>query len=348
MHLHKTLNNPFRHFYSFKMNKSNPFEQAKEHVFKKSEELEGEKLEIKGYVSDKFDLDQFLKAYLSTGFQATNLARAVEIVKNMQKENAVIFLGCNSNMVSSGVRDIIADLVKRKKIGVFVTTGGGIEEDIIKCIGPFYLGDFNASGKALRDKGINRTGNIFVPNQRYLDFEKFVQPILQRLYERQKAENRIIPASELIMELGKEINNESSILYWCWKNKIPAFCPSITDGALGDQISFFKYNNPGFYLDQAEDMKQLDEISITSKKTGIITLGSSAAKHHICNANQFRGGADYAVYITTEGDEYGSDSGARVEEAISWGKVKVESENVKVHGDATIIFPLIAVSAFRD
>jgi len=330
------------------MSKSNPFEKAKEHVFKKSEELEGEKVEIKGYVSDKFEFGKFMDSYLTTGFQATNLRKAIDVIKMMQKENSVIFFGCNSNIISSGLRDTIADLAKRKKIGVFVTTGGGIEEDIIKCLGPFYLGDFNADGAKLRDKGINRTGNIFVPNQRYLDFEKFVQPILKRLFERQKKENRIIPSSELIMELGKEINNESSILYWCWKNKISAFCPSITDGALGDQISFFKYNNPEFAIDVAEDMKSLDEISITSKKTGIITLGSSAAKHHICNANQFRGGADYAVYITTEGDEYGSDSGARVEEAISWGKVKVESQNVKVHGDATIIFPLIYVSAFAN
>ena len=324
------------------------FLKAKEHVFKKSKADEKGMVAIRGLdLSKPVEVKDLINSYLTTGFQATNLSLAVEVIKKMREEKATIFLGCNSNMITSGVREIISSLAKNRQIQVFVTTGGGIEEDIIKCLGPFYLGSFNADNKALREKGINRTGNIFVPNQRYLDFEKFMQPILKMLFERQKKEHRVIPASELIEELGKEINDESSVLYWCWKNKIPAFCPSVTDGALGDQISFFKYNNPEFYIDQAADIQKLDELSITAKKTGIIALGSSAAKHHICNANQFRGGADYAVYITTEGDEFGSDAGAKVEEAISWGKVKAEAKHVKVHGDATIIFPLIAISAFK-
>jgi deoxyhypusine synthase len=328
---------------------NNILNKAKEHVYRKSKFDESDKIKIRGFdMSKPFKFEDLMNSYTSTGFQGTNVSTAVEIIKKMQEEKATIFFGCNSNMITSGIRDIIAYLMKEKKIGVFVTTGGGIEEDIIKCIGPFYLGSFNADNEKLRESGINRTGNIFVPNQRYLDFEKFVQPILKKLHERQKKENRIIAASELIWELGKEINDESSVLYWAWKNQIPAFCPSVTDGALGDQISFYKYNNPDFYIDQAEDIRKLDEISITSKKTGIIVLGSSAAKHHICNANQFRGGADYAVYITTETEEGGSDSGARVEEAISWGKVKSEAKHVKVYGDATIIFPLIAVGAFKN
>lgn len=329
--------------------RSNPFEKAKEHVFKKSELNEKDAVSIRGLdMSKPFDFDKLIDSYLTTGFQASNLRQAIEIIMKMQSENAVIFLGCNSNIITSGIREIIRWLIESKKIQVFVTTGGGIEEDIIKCLGDFYLGSFEADNAKLREKGINRTGNIFIPNQRYIDFEKFVQPVLKRLLERQKAEKRIIPASELIFELGKSINNESSILYWAYKNQIPAFCPSITDGALGDQISFFKYNNPEFFIDVAEDIKKLDELAITSKKTGIIALGSSAAKHCICNANQFRGGADYAVYITTETEEAGSDSGAKVEEAISWGKVKAEAKHAKVHGDATIIFPLIASAAFRD
>ena len=331
------------------MRSKDPFIKAKEHVFKKSEPEEKGKVAIKGLdLSKPSSINGLIDSYLTTGLQATNLALAVEIIKKMRQEKATIFFGCNANMITSGVRDIIRSLAQHKHIGVFVTTGGGIEEDILKCLGDFYLGSLNADNAKLRQKGINRAGNIFIPNQRYLDFEKFVQPILKELHEKQKKENRVIPASELIGALGKAINDERSVLYWAWKNKIPVFCPSITDGALGDQISFYKYNHPDFYIDQAADIQKLDELSITSKKTGIIALGSSAAKHHICNANQFRGGADYAVYITTESDEYGSDSGAKVEEAISWGKVKAEAKHVKVSGDASIIFPLIALAAFKD
>jgi len=325
------------------------FLKAREHVFKKSKEGFGkDKVVIKGMdLSEPATIDSLINSYTSTGFQGTNLALAVEAIKKMQEEKATIFFGCNSNMITSGIREPIRWLVENKKIQVFVTTGGGIEEDIIKCLGDFYLGSFNADNSKLREQGINRTGNIFIPNQRYLDFEKFIQPILKTLFERQKKENRATPASELIWALGEAIDDKSSVLYWAARNKIPVFCPSITDGALGDQISFFKYNNPAFAVDVAADIQKLDEISITSRKTGMIVLGSSAAKHHIANANQFRGGADYAVYITTETEEGGSDAGAKVEEAISWGKVKAEAKHVKVYGDATIIFPLVAVAAFK-
>lgn len=46
-----------------------------------------------------------------------------------------------------------------------------------------------------------------------------------------------------------------------------------------------------------------------------------------------RNGADYAVYLNT-GQEYdGSDSGARPDEAVSWGKIKADARAVKVrHG----------------
>ncbi|MBI4154187.1 deoxyhypusine synthase family protein, partial [Candidatus Woesearchaeota archaeon] len=87
---------------------------------------------IKGYDFEKpFDLHEFLKAYSSTGFQATELGKAIEVVKAMRREKAVIFLSFTSNMVTSGIRDIITYLVKHKMVDVLVTTAGGIEEDII-------------------------------------------------------------------------------------------------------------------------------------------------------------------------------------------------------------------------
>lgn len=45
--------------------------------------------------------------------------------------------------------------------------------------------------------------------------------------------------SKMISLLGERVNNESSVLYWCWKNKIPVYCPALTDGAVGDNIFFF-------------------------------------------------------------------------------------------------------------
>jgi deoxyhypusine synthase len=284
---------------------------------------------------------------MSTGFQATNVARAIEVIKRMREENVTIFFGYTSNMVSSGIRDVIKYLVKNKMVHVLVTTAGGVEEDIIKCLKPFVLGRFDTKGAELRERGINRVGNVFIPNDRYIRFEKLMNVFLAKMLERQKAEGRALAPSEMIRELGKEINDERSIYYWAYKNGIPAFCPALMDGSFGDMTYFFKKRNRDFRIDMVDDMVRINDIALNSEKTGIILLGAGVIKHHICNANLFRDGADYAVYINTAQEFDGSDAGARPDEAVAWGKIRADAKSVKVYGDASIIFPLVVAGAFR-
>lgn len=313
---------------------------AEKNILRESKE-EAIGITIKGYDFDNgVDFNKIIDSYISTGFQATKLAKSIEIIKKMRKDKAFIYLGYTSNMVSSGLRDIFRFLAKHKLVDVIVTTAGGIEEDFIKCLGDFKLGEFEMSGKVLRDKGINRIGNILVPNSRYVAFEKFILPILL------KHKDEILTPSKLIALIGKEINDERSIYYWCAKNNIPVYCPAITDGSLGDMIYFFKSKNPSFKLDITQDIVDINNSTIGKNKTGMIILGAGMIKHHINNANMFRNGADYAVYINTSQEFDGSDAGARPDEAVSWGKISKNAETVKVFGDATILFPLIVAKAF--
>ena len=318
---------------------------ARKNILRKSKEIKG--IPIRGYDFDNgINYEEIIKSYSSTGAQASNLGKAIEIINEMIKENAFIFFGYTSSMVSSGLREIFRWLVKHKKINVIVTTAGGVEEDIIKCLGDFYLGDFRASGAELRKKGINRIGNIYAANNRYIEFEEFFQPLLKELYDEQKQTGKIISASEIVWKLGEKINDEKSICYWAWKNKIKIYCPAITDGALGDNIYFFKSKNPEFKIDITEDIVELNNSTIGLKKSGVILLGIGVIKHSILNANMFRNGADYAVYVNEAEEHNASDAGALPEEAISWGKILPKAKHVKVFGDATIIFPLIVASTF--
>jgi deoxyhypusine synthase len=314
-------------------------------VFRKSRDVKGIEIEGIDFDSDA-SIEALLEKYMSTGFQASNLARAIGIARKMREEGVTIFLGYTSNMVSSGIRDVIRYLVKHRMVHVLVTTGGGVEEDIIKCLKPFVLGRFSARGTELRKGGINRIGNIFVPNDRYVKFEKFMQPYLRRMLEKQKSLGRPLAPSELISSLGKEIGKERSIYYWAQKNEIPVFCPAIIDGSFGDMVYFFKKDNPGFMIDMSADLLRITDTALNAEKTGIIILGSGLVKHHVCNANLFRDGADYAIYINTDQEFDGSDAGARPDEAVSWGKIRGDAETVKVSGDATIIFPLLVAGAF--
>ena len=345
-----------------KSHKKNIEKTGRKNIFFSSKEPEG--LSIKGYdfnnvVRGKVDYEKLIDSYLKTGFQATHFAKAINIIKKMRGEKVTIFLGYTSNMVTSGLRDIFRYLAEYKKIDVIVTTAGGIEEDFVKCFGNFMLGKFSDSGELLREKGINRTGNILVPNSRYVRFEKFIMPLLEELYQEQKKTGKIISVSSFIKRLGKEINNKESIYYWCYKNDIKVYCPTITDGSLGDMIHFFKYKHTDFKIDITDDIHLLNEFTITRKKTGLIILGKGIMKHHILNANMMRNGAEYSVYINTGEEWDGADSNARPDEAVSWGKLKsagkeknldkINSINsIKVFGDVTILFPLIVAKCFVD
>ncbi len=317
-----------------------------ENVLRESEEPKNY-VAIKGYdFNQGVDYDKIIDSFASTGFQATHLAKAIELIKQMRKDKCTIYLGYTSNMVTSGLRDVFRYLVEHKMVDIIVTTAGGVEEDIIKCIEPFMLGDFEAPGAELRAKGINRTGNIFVPNSRYCRFEDWLNPLLDKITDEQRKTGHIMTPSEFVDRLGKEINHKDSIYYWCHKNNIPVFCPALTDGSIGDMMYFFKFKNPDFAIDIVQDMKKLNDLTFEAKKTGLIILGSGVIKHHILNANMMRNGCDYAVYINNAQEFDGSDSGARPDEAVSWGKILPKARSVKVFGDVTILFPLIVAKAF--
>lgn len=301
--------------------------------------------DVKGYdFEQEFDLKRFIKSYGHTGLQASNLAKAVQIVKSMRREKATIFFGCTSNIISSGLREIIKYLVKHKHIDVLVTSAGGIEEDIIKSLSSFKIGEFSAPGRVLLEKGINRIGNIFVPNDRYLFFERFMTNFLDDCYKEQK-KGTIWNSRTLLKKAGEKLS-ENSILYWCAKNDIPVFCPALTDGAFGDMIFYAKQRHPDFILDTAQDIVDIVKISMNCDKSGLLILGGGVSKHFILNSQIFREGADYAVYINTAQEFDGCDSGARIDEAVSWGKIKPSAPNTKIHADASLVFPLLVASTF--
>eukprot|EP00934_Nitzschia_sp_Nitz4_P005939 Nitzschia sp. Nitz4//scaffold162_size51285//32797//34110//NITZ4_006973-RA/size51285-processed-gene-0.46-mRNA-1//-1//CDS//3329537985//5929//frame0 len=339
---------------------------------------------------EKSILDQMMQSFVTTGFQATNLAMAVDQIHQMRnwrlsdtewKEGddpvlqppevrsrirARIFLAYTSNQISCGQREVLRFLMKNKMVDCVVTTAGGIEEDIMKCFQPTFMGDFKLNGRELRKKGINRIGNLLVPNKNYCDFEDWMTPLIEKMHEEQDVEwmkwakamatraedddstleKFVWTPSKIIHRMGLEINHEDSVLYWAAKNDIPVFCPALTDGSVGDMLYFHSYKKPGFVLDINEDIRRINDLAVRSHATGQIILGGGIVKHHTCNANLMRNGADFSVYVNTGSEFDGSDSGASPEEAISWGKIRITAHPVKVTCDATIAFPLMVSQTF--
>eukprot|EP01084_Bolivina_argentea_P220161 373174_1 len=348
---------------------SNAVELARTSVLGASEPAPDGSARVRGVdFNQTYDLSTLMNAARFTGFQATNLGLAIEEVQRMrswrlsdrsprdgeadlseeERKNtkATIFLSYTSNMVSCGVRETIKFLVEHNMVQCIVTTAGGIEEDLIKCLANSYIGDFALKGADLRSRGLNRIGNLIIPNENYVKFEDWLAPILVRMTDEQVKDNVVWTPSSMIDRLGAEIDNEDSIYHWAHKNKIPVFCPALVDGSIGDMIYFHKYKHPEFILDTAGDIKAINDIAVHSHASGMIILGGGIVKHHTCNANLMRNGADFSVFINTGSEYDGSDSGARPDEAVSWGKISLDARPVKVTADASLVFPLLVAETF--
>ena len=202
-----------------------------------------------------------------------------------RKSNCTIFLGYTSNMCSSGIRDTIKFLVQNKLVDCIVTTAGGVEEDFIKCLAPTFVGNFELKGSTLRESGINRIGNLVIPNDNYCKFEDWVMPLLDEMVTEQKEKGTKWTPSRIIEKLGRAINNPESVYYWAAVNNIPVFSPALTDGSLGDMMYFHSYKNPGLVVDILEDLKRLNTMAVKASNSGMVILGGGLIKHHICNAN---------------------------------------------------------------
>lgn len=305
-------------------------------------------MNVKGInIGKKTSASGLVESMASAGFQATELGRAVEVIREMKAAKATVFLTFTSNMVSSGLRELFAQLCEEKFVDAIITSIGSVEEDLMKTRAPFELGSFNADDAELHRKGINRIGNIFVPNARYEWLEKFLQPFFAKELKKQEKTGKMLSPSEIIRDLGESVNDKNSFVFQAAKNKIPVFCPAPTDGAFGLQTYFFKQDHSEFGIDVTADMMKLEQLVFNAKKTGGIVLGGGFAKHHLIGANLLRGGLDYAVYVTTATQYDGSLSGARVNEAVSWGKINAKAKAVTVEGDATIVFPLLMAGVKR-
>ncbi len=229
-----------------------------------------------------------------------------------------------------------------------------------QCLAPTYLGDFALRGADLRSKGLNRVGNMLVPNANYCAFEDWVMPVLGAMADEGMAAagppgGAASPThwtpSRVIARLGSEMDDESSFCTWAARNGIPVYCPAITDGSLGDMLFFHTYKRAegtALAIDVVGDVRAMNDeaLKATPRKTGVLVLGGGLPKHHAFNANLMRNGADFAVVVSTAQEFDGSDSGARPDEAVSWGKIRPDASPVKVNADATIVLPLLVSQTF--
>ncbi len=271
------------------------------------------------------------------GFVASSVAKAVRILKKGLEEADLRFLAFTGNLVSTGLRGVLAQLIEKGLFNVIITTCGTVDHDIARTFAKYYKGTFFFDDALLRELEIHRLGNVFIPFENYGPvIEKFTHNMLDEL------EGEEFATYELMREVGKRLNDKNSILRNAYERGVYVFVPGITDGAFGTAL--MTYPKRRIRIDVLKDERKLADLVFPSKKLMALIIGGGISKHHTIWWAQFKDGLDYAVYITTAVEWDGSLSGAQPREAISWGKIKPRGESVTVYGDATVLLPLIAAA----
>ncbi|MEA3557802.1 MAG: deoxyhypusine synthase [Candidatus Thermoplasmatota archaeon] len=291
--------------------------------------------------------DLLLQFGAGGGFTAKKLSEAASIVKDMiTTDQCYTFLSFPACIISTGCRGVIKELVKRKWVDCIITTSGTLDHDLARIWKKYHHGSFEMDDTELYHQGVHRLGNILIPIDSYgLILEKKMREFMEDIWE---GGQREFSTREIVHEVGKRLDDESSITYWAAKNDIPVFLPGPTDGAFGSQLWMWRQTHPEMKLDLFKDEQELANIVFDAKETGALMIGGGISKHHVIWWNQFRDGLDHAVYITTAVEWDGSLSGARMREAISWGKLKETAPHITVEGDATILLPLMMTAVRQD
>jgi deoxyhypusine synthase len=274
------------------------------------------------------------------GFSAQHMVDGIKILERMKNDSdSYNFFSFTANIISTGLRGMIS--ASMKYFDAVMTTCGTLDHDLARAYGGKYsVGSFEANDDKLFEMSIYRLGNVFIESKEYgLTVEKYFREIMSDLYKSKDYKKEYSP-SELLYEFGKRMKDNNSIIRQAYLNNVKLFCPGIVDGAFGTQLAIFSQDHD-FKLNLLRDELMLSDIAFENKKTGALMVGGGISKHHTIWWNQFKGGLDYAVYITTASQYDGGLSGARLTEAVSWGKVKEKARYVTIDGDATIILPLM-------
>ena len=307
-------------------------------------------------------IDQMAKA---GGFTATKLATARDILLQMRNEADAVdgdssqvcnWLSFPACLCATGTRSFFIEAIKTKMFNVVSTTCGTLDHDIARSYKDYYHGAFELDDIELGEHELMRLGNVIVPNASYGEIiEAVVMPALEDIYNDRLKETGKTGADawigfgsiHLVWELGKRIGKPDSLIYWAWKNQVPVCIPGITDGSIGAQLFMFRQKHRDFHIDTVADEQVMSDLTWDVATSNALMVGGGISKHHVIWWNQYRGGLDAAVYVTTAPEHDGSLSGARLREAISWGKMRPEAPNVCVEGDASVLLPLLGSDIFN-
>jgi deoxyhypusine synthase len=288
-------------------------------------------------------VDELMRQLARAGaYNGGALARAADIYERMLIDRTVVkFFGLAGAMVPAGMGGIVSDLLSRGYIDVLVSTGANLTHDIIEALGcRHYHGSAFCSDVELRQDEINRIYDVYLPNDAFVTFERFIQDSLASLDP-----GRSYPITGLMTILGQRL--ESGILSTAAAKGVPVYCPAVADSMIGLQCWLFSQSGK-ISVDAFSDMRDLIDLCFTAEKAGALLVGGGVPKNFILQSMLMTPrGFTYAVQLTGDRPDLGGLSGATLDEARSWGKITEDASAVTVYGDATITLPMLVAAVLE-
>jgi deoxyhypusine synthase len=120
------------------------------------------------------------------GFTATKLAHARDVLRDSiaksDQDGVLNWLSFPACLCATGTRGFFLEALKRKSFNVVITTCGTLDHDIARTYQDYFHGDFRLDDIALAEEGLNRLGNVIIPNECYGEIlEQVVLPWLQEI-----------------------------------------------------------------------------------------------------------------------------------------------------------------------
>lgn len=283
-------------------------------------------------------IDDLVRGMKEVGVMgAGRIGKAVDILEKMIKDkDCKVFFGQAGALVPGGMREILVDILRNKLVDVFVTTGATLTHDLVEALGfKHEIGSSSADDEKLNEEGKDRMWDSYMQNEVYEKMEEFFEENWEEIGKAKKI-------NELIWLIGSKLKDEDSILKVAYENRIPIFCPALSDSGMGLMIYGRKMKGKEIKIDAFEDMKDIMDVAWTCKKAGVFYLGGGVPKNFIQQAMQFAPKSSvYGVQVTMDRAEFGGSSGASLKEGISWGKMSSKGEFIDVYLDSTVALPLI-------
>ncbi|MFN4227672.1 MAG: 1,9-bis(guanidino)-5-aza-nonane synthase [Candidatus Ratteibacteria bacterium] len=305
----------------------------------------------------KIDAIPIIEMYSKMAFSARTLANGAFLYEKMLNDKEVtVILTMAGSLFSAGLKNIVCDLIRNNLVDVIVSSGAIIvDQDFFEALGfRHYIGSPFVDDRELNKLHIDRIYDTYIDEDELRICDMTVAEIADKL------EPRPYSSREFILEMGKYlkekgIKSDDSVILAAYEKNVPIFVPAFSDCSAGFGLVYHQTKNPDKHItiDSVKDFKELTELKIAAKETGVVMLGGGVPKNFtqdivVC-ADVLEKSVPmhkYAIQITVADVRDGALSGSTLKEAHSWGKVDFPNTEM-IYCEVTVAFPLIAAYVYQ-